>query len=144
MLYDKIPDAPRPEFSVPPPPKSKNGSHADDGAIGTRDMKSTKATSKKARKISGPNEKEELLASEVNVVSTDKGKETKKPGGKKKGKGKKKKQEESSPEKSSANPFGDKKPNCPCFICDEDHWVRDFPYKSELKNSSRIRKTWRY
>ena len=24
MLYDKIPDAPRPEFSVPPPPKSNN------------------------------------------------------------------------------------------------------------------------
>ncbi|MCY6488103.1 hypothetical protein, partial [Actinobacillus pleuropneumoniae] len=63
--------------------------------IGTTDTKSTKATSKKARKISIQNAKEELLASEVNVVSTDKGKETKQPGGKKKNKGKKKKQEES-------------------------------------------------
>ena len=91
MLYDKIPDAPRPEFSIPPPPKSNNESHASDGVIGTTDTKSTKATSKKARKISSQNAKEELLASEVNVVSTDKGKETKQLGGKKKNKGKKKK-----------------------------------------------------
>jgi hypothetical protein len=83
-LYDKIPDAPRPEFSVPPPPKSNNDSHAGDGVIGTTDTKSTKATSKKARKISSQNANEELLASEVNAVSTDKGKETKQPGGKKK------------------------------------------------------------
>jgi len=62
--------------------------------IGTTDTKSTKATSKKACKISSQNVKEGLLASEVNAVSTDKGKETKQPGGKKKNKGKKKKQEE--------------------------------------------------
>ena len=86
MLYDKIPDAPRLEFFVPPPPKSNNDSHAGDGVIGTIDMTSTKATSKKARKISNQNENDELLAEEVNVVSTDKGKETKKPGGKKKNK----------------------------------------------------------
>ena len=97
-LYDKVPDAPRPEFSIPPPPKSNNESHADNGMIGTTDMKSTKDTSKKARKISSQNAKEELLASEVNVVSTDKGKETKQPRGKKKNKWKKKKQEESSPD----------------------------------------------
>ena len=71
--------------------------------IGTTDTKSTKATSKMARKISSQNAKDELLTSEVNAVSTDKGKETKQPGGKKENKGKKKKQEESSPEKSSAN-----------------------------------------
>ena len=33
-LYDKIPDASRPEFSIPPPPKSNNDSHAGDGVIG--------------------------------------------------------------------------------------------------------------
>jgi len=77
MLYDKIPDAPRQEFSIPPSPKSNNDSHVGDGVIGTTDMKSTRATSKKARKNSSQNENEELLASEVNVVSTDKGKETK-------------------------------------------------------------------
>jgi len=54
-LYDKIHDAPRSEFSVPPPPKSNNDSHAGDSVIGTTNMKSTKATSKKARKISSQN-----------------------------------------------------------------------------------------
>ena len=34
-LYDKIPDASRPEFSIPPPPKSNNDSHVGDGVIGT-------------------------------------------------------------------------------------------------------------
>ena len=72
MLYDKILDAPRPYFSIPPPPKSNKDSHVGDGVIGTTSMKSTKATSKKARKISDQNANEEILASEVNAVSTDK------------------------------------------------------------------------
>lgn len=38
-LYDKIPDAPRPKFSIPPP-KSNNDSHAGDGVIGTTNTKS--------------------------------------------------------------------------------------------------------
>ena len=139
-LYDKIPDAPRPKISIPPPPKSNNDSHAGDGVIGTTDTESTKATSKKVHKISSQNAKEELLASEVNVVSTDKGKETKQPGGKKKNKGKKKKQGESSPEKSSANPTGDRKPKNPCIICNEDHWTRECPYKVELKKFCKISK----
>jgi len=75
-LYDKIPDAPRLEFSVLPPPKSNNDSHAGDGVIGTTDTKSTRATSRKARKISSQNEKEKLLSLEVNAVLTNKGKET--------------------------------------------------------------------
>jgi len=109
--------------------------------IGAIDMKSTKATSKKARKISSQNAKEELLASEVNVVSTDKSKETKQPGGKKKNKGKKKKQGESSPGKSSANPPGDMKPKYPFAICDEDHWTKECPYKAELKKFFKNSKT---
>ena len=84
-------------------------------------MKTVKATSKKACMVSSQNANEEILSLEVNVVSTDKGKEPKQPGGKKKKKGKKKKQEESSPEKSSGNPSGERIPNHPCFICDEDH-----------------------
>lgn len=95
--------------------------------------KTVKAKSKKARTVSSQSANEELLASEVNDVSIDKGKETKQSGGKKKKKGKNKKQEESSPEKSSINPSGDRKPNCPCLICDEDHWTRECPYKSELR-----------
>jgi len=58
--------------------------------IGTTDTKSTKAQSKKARKNSGQIV-DEILASEVNAVSTDKGKETKQPGGKKNNQGKNKK-----------------------------------------------------
>ena len=96
-LCDKIPDTPRPEFSVPPPPKSNKDSHVGDGVIGTTSTKIVKATSKKARTVSGQNANEEILASEVNAMSTDKGKEPKQPGDKKKGKSKKKKQDDSSP-----------------------------------------------
>jgi len=109
--------------------------------IGTTSKKSTKAASKKARKISSQNANEELLALEVNAVSMDKGKETKKPGGRKQKKGKKKKQEESSPEKSFANTSRNRKPSHPCFICDEDHWTSDFPHKAELKKFFKSSKT---
>ncbi|MCY6488273.1 hypothetical protein, partial [Actinobacillus pleuropneumoniae] len=50
-------------------------------------------------------------------------------------------QEESSREKSSADPFGDRKPNHPCLICDEDHWTREFPYKAELRKFFKNSKT---
>lgn len=83
--------------------------------IGTTNAKSTKASFKKARKISDQNAKDEILASKVNVVSVDKGKETKQPGRKKKqNKGKKKKQGGSSPEKTSSNPPGNRRPKSPC------------------------------
>jgi len=140
-LYDKIPDAPRLEFSVLSPPKSNKDSHAGDGVTGMTSMKTVKATSKKARTISSQNANEELLTSEVNAVSTDKGKKPKQPGGKKKKKWKKKKQEESSPEKSSAKPSGDRKPSHPCFICDEDHWTKDCPHKAEIRKFLKSSKT---
>jgi len=141
MLYDKIPDAPRPEFSVPLSPKSNKDSHAGDNMLGMTSMKTVKAKLKKAHIVSGQNANEKLLALEVNAVSTDKGKETKKPRGKKKNKGKKKKQEESSPEKSSANCSRDRKPNRPCLICDEDHWTRECPYRAELRKFFKNSKT---
>ncbi|MCY6488117.1 hypothetical protein, partial [Actinobacillus pleuropneumoniae] len=56
MLYDKIPDAPRLEFSVPPSPKSNKDSHARDDVIGTTSTKTVKAKSKKAHMVSGQNE----------------------------------------------------------------------------------------
>ena len=111
MLYEKILDAPRLEFSVPPPPKSNKESHAGDDVIGTTSTKTAKATSKKARTVSSQKVDEEPLALEVNAMSTDKGKNPKQPGGKKKGKNKKKKQEDSTPEKPSGNPTRKKKPN---------------------------------
>ena len=140
-LYDKIPNAPRLEFSVPPPPKSNKDSHAGDGVIGTTSMKLTKATSKKARKIYDQNANEELLASEINAVSTNKGKPLKQPGGKKKKKGRKKKQYESSPEKPSTNPYGQRKPPAGCQICYEDHRMRDCPHKAEVKKLFKSSKT---
>lgn len=140
-LYDKIPNAARPEFSVPPPSKSNNDSHAGDGVIGATDTKSTKVTSKKARNISSQNANEELLASEVNVVSSDKSKQLKQPGGKKKKKGRKKKQDESSPKKPSTNPSGQRKAPAGCHICDEDHWTRECPHKAEVKKLFKSSKT---
>ena len=141
MLYEKIPEHPRPEFSIPPPPKSNKDSHAGDGVIGTTSIKTAKATSKKSRTVSSQDANEELLASEVNDVSIDKGKEPKQPGGKKKKQGKKKNQEDSSPKKSSTNPYGDRKPKNPCHICDKDHWTRDCPYKDELRKSFKSSKS---
>jgi hypothetical protein len=133
-LYDKIPDAPRPEFSIPPPPKSNIDSHAGDGVIGTASAKSKKASPQKARKTSDRNAHEEILASEVNAISADKGKETNQPGSKKKqNKGKKKQQDDPSPEKTSSNSPEKGKKKWPCMICDEDHKTTDCPYKAELK-----------
>ena len=77
IIYDKILVAPKPEFYVPPPPKSNKDSHAGDGMTGMTSTKTEKATSKKACTVSGQNENEELLALEVNAMSTDKGKEPK-------------------------------------------------------------------
>ena len=140
MLYDKILDAPRPKFSIPPP-KSNKDSHAGNGVIGTTSTKTIKATSKKARTVSNENANEEIIAAKVNAMSTDKGKEPKKPRGKKKKKGKKEKQEESSPKKSSANPSRKRKPPSRCQICDEDHRTRDYLYKAELRKFFKNSKT---
>ena len=140
-FYDKIPDAPRLEFSVPTPPKSKNESHVSDGVIGTTSTKSTKVTSKKGCKVSGQNVNEELLASEVNAVLTDKGKEPKKLGGKKKNKGTKKKQDELSLEISSTNPSGQRKPPSGCQIFNEDHWMKDCLHKAGIKKFFKNSKT---
>ena len=52
-LYDKIPDAPRPEFSIPPSHKSNKDSHARDGVIGMTSTKTVKAKLKKAHMVLG-------------------------------------------------------------------------------------------
>jgi len=92
-LYHKILDAPRPEFFVPPPPKSSKESHASDGMIGTSSTQTAKAPYVKALAVSSQKENDKPLASKINVASSDKGKNPKKLGGKKKGKNNKKKQE---------------------------------------------------
>lgn len=90
MLYDKIPYALGPDFSIPPP-KSSRYSHASDSVIGTSSTQTTKAPSGKALAVSSEKANDILPASEVNAMSTDKGKEPKQPGGKKIGKSEKKK-----------------------------------------------------
>lgn len=131
-LYEKIPDDSRPEFSIPPPPKSNRNTHADDGVIGTSSIQTAKAPFGKALAVSSKKANDKLLASEVNAMSYDKGKEPKQPEGKKKRKNKKKKQEDSTPEKSSGNPTGRKKTNQPCFICNEDHYTKNCPHRAEV------------
>ena len=65
-------------------------------------------------------------------MSTDKGKNPKKPGVKKKGTNKKKKQENSPPEKSFENPTRKKKPRYPCYICDDEHFTKYCPHKAKV------------
>ena len=129
-LYDKIPNAPKLEFFIPPPPKSNRDSHAGDGVIGTSSTQTAKAPSGKELVVSSKKPNDKLLASEVNVVSSDKGKEPKQPRNKKKGKNKKKKQEDSTPEKSFGNPARQRKPppHFPCLICNEGYYTRDCPH----------------
>ena len=45
MLYDKITNAPRPTFNVPPPPQSSKDSHAGDGVIGSSRTQATRGPS---------------------------------------------------------------------------------------------------
>ena len=79
------------------------------------------------------NASENTLAFEVNVVSSDKGKNQKQPGGKKKGKNKKK-QDNSTKEKSSDSSTSARKPRYPCLICNDDHFTRDCPHCSKVSN----------
>ena len=78
MIYDKIPNAPRPAFIVPPPPSSKD-SHASDGVIGSSSTQTTSRPSSQTLDISNKtsNTPDNTLASEINVVSFDKGKNEK-------------------------------------------------------------------
>ena len=90
MLYDKIPNAPRPNFAITPPPSSKD-SHFGDGVIGSSSTKIAGRPSGQTLAISNQTSSlsDNTPASEINVVSFDKGKNENLPGGKKKGKNKK-------------------------------------------------------
>ena len=91
-LYDKIPNAPQPNFTVPPPPQSSKDSHADDGLISSSSTQTSRIPSGQTLAISNQttNASETTLASEINAMSSDKGKNPKQPGSKKKGKNKRK------------------------------------------------------
>ena len=102
--------------------------------IGASSTQTTKAPSGKALIVSSQNENDKPLASEINSMSSSKGKNPNQPGGKKKGKNNNiKKQENSTPEKYYEYHTGRKKPRDPCYICNEDHWMRDCPHQAEIK-----------
>ena len=103
-----------------------------DSVIGASSTQTARGPSGQDLVVSSQNANNNSLALEINVMSSDKGKNPKKPGGKKKGKNNKKKQENSNPEKSSKNPTRQKKPCQPCFICDDKHWMKDCPHKAKV------------
>ena len=80
MLYDKILNAPQLAFVVPPPPSSKD-SHASDGVIGSSSTQMAGRSSSQTLAISNQtiNAPDNTLTSEINVVSSDKGKNEKQP-----------------------------------------------------------------
>ena len=85
MLYEKIPNALRSNFTIPPPSKD---SHADDGMIGNANTHHSTA--------SNP-----APSSKIHVMSFEKGKSDKKPKSKRKGKSKKK--QTSNPQERSSD-----------------------------------------
>ena len=120
MLYEKIPNVSRYNFTVPPQLKD---SHAGDGLIGTGSTHHTTTY-------------DPTPFSEINAMSFDKGKSDKQPGSKKKWKSKKMKT--SNPQEISS---GNRKPCYPCIICNEEHFVWDFPHRtkvSKMVNTSHV------
>ena len=102
MLYEKIPNTPQSNFTIPPPSKD---SHASDGMIGT--------ASTHYPTTSNPEP-----SSEIHAESSDKGKSDKQPESKKKGKSKKNKTytpQEISFDQSNGN----QKSHYPCIICNK-------------------------
>ena len=75
-LYNKIPNAPRPAFTVPPPPQSSKESHPRDGVIGYLSMQMVGRPSIQTLTITNQttNASKNTLASKINVVSCNKGK----------------------------------------------------------------------
>ncbi len=122
MLYDKILNEPQPDFIVPPPPSSKD-SHVDDSVIGSSSTQMTGRPSGQTLAISNQttNAPDNTLTSEINVVSSDKGKNEKQPGSKK---GKNKKKQNNYPqEKSSDSSSPASKPHSPCLFCNEEQFT---------------------
>ena len=82
MIYDKIPNAPQPTFVVPPPPQSSKESHAIDVVIGSSSTQIGRRTSGQNLVVSNQttNVSKNTLASEINSMSSHKGKNPKQRG----------------------------------------------------------------
>jgi hypothetical protein len=131
-LYDYLPDAPRTGTSRPTPTPTVDGII---GSVSTSSKKHSANPEKKKFVISNEQPSQVTptpnVTSEVNAVqSTTADKASK---GKKKGKAKQK--PEQSKQDSSKPPPEDaakRKPKYPCLICDEDHYTKDCPRRSEV------------
>jgi len=92
-IYDKIPNAPQPTFTVPPPPQSSKDSHVGDGVNSYSSTQTTGRPSSKNLVVSNQttNALETTLTSETNGMSSDKDKNPKQLGRNKKGRKKRNK-----------------------------------------------------
>lgn len=133
-LYEYFPNASRHGTSKAPPKPSV------DGVIGSVNSSSKKSSSNPGKqKSNASNENTSQggsnsgTTSEVNVIqSTTANKASK---GKKKGKAKNKSEQ---PKQDSSKPPPEegakRKPKYPCLICDEDHYTKDCPRRSEVSH----------
>lgn len=131
-LYDYLPDAPRPGTSKAPPTPSVDGiigsvtSTPKKNSANPGKQKSNVSTETTSQATSHPSN-----TSEVNAVQSTTADKTSK--GKKKGKGKNKAdQPKPDSPKPSSEESAKRKPKYPCLICDEDHFTRDCPRRSEV------------
>ena len=128
-LHEKIPDLPKQnQITVAP-----SGSHTADGMIGSVNTKSKKKSSKNSSPIitlldSPTGDSSAEIPTNIHVVESSTAKS--KSGGKKKGK---KKNKQNSKEKSDKieSTYEKRKPRYRCLFCDEEHFTRDCPHRTE-------------
>jgi len=130
MLYGEIPHAPHLNESIPPPPSNRD-CHAEDGVISSLSMQMVSKPSGQSLAKNKTVNAREVIPSNINVVSFDKGKDQKQPGSKKNGKNKSKTKNPPQ-EKSFDSSTSRKKLHYPCLICDNDHSTRDCPHYSKI------------
>lgn len=123
MLYDKILNVASPAYTIPPPPSSKD-SHVDDSVIGSLSTQTSGRPSGQTLSISNQtsNESNNTLASQINVASSNKGKNEKQPGSKKNGKNKKKQNNPPQEKSSDSCPLA-RKSHYPHLICNDENFT---------------------
>lgn len=107
MLYEKIPNAPQSNFTIPPSYGKEY--HANDGMIGSTNTHTSTA--------SNP-----APSSKIHAMSSDKGKSDKQLRIKKKGKVKKKQNSTSQERSSDQHSRSNWKPCYPCLTCNEENF----------------------
>ena len=111
-------------------------SHVADGMIGTVNTKRKKKSSKNYSPIitlpdSPKGESSPEVSAEIHVVETSMTKS--KSGSKNKGNNKNKRNSKEKTDKDESNDEK-RKPRYPCFICEQDHFTKECPYRDEVTN----------